>query len=221
VRFAGADATAKLLRQDPVSALVQRFMAEHPLEEDEESLLFRWFLDREDYQAPSARVLAITGRQSQLVLGTRRLAYSFCVFRTPGDWVSLWKDIDLPWQLVGRFTLGKHDYSLLAFLWKSRSLRDVLVQAWQTPSSDESSKGLQPSFDELRIKVAERVASLTHKLKLTPREREILEHLCLGYSPEDIAQKLSIRPRTVKFHQENLLRKTGASSRAELFKKLL
>jgi DNA-binding CsgD family transcriptional regulator len=62
---------------------------------------------------------------------------------------------------------------------------------------------------------------LARKVKLTPREVEILGQLCLGHSAEDIARNLSIRPRTVKFHQENLLRKTGASSRVELFRKLM
>lgn len=133
----------------------------------------------------------------------------------------LWKDIDLPWQLVTRFRLGDHDYSLIAFMWRRRSLRDVLLQAWQEPQPDDSSAGARLSFDELRAKVSERVAGLSQKLKLTPRERQILEQLCLGHSLDDIAKSLAIRPRTVKFHQENLLRKTGASSRAELFKKLL
>jgi DNA-binding CsgD family transcriptional regulator len=203
-----------------VSAPLQRFMKQHPLNEDEGSLLVRWFLDRDDYQTPTARVVAITGRLSQLVLSGKQLAYSFCVFRKPDDWVSLWKDIDLPWQLVTRFTLGPHEYSLIAFMWKRRSLRDVLLQAWQEPQADETSRA-RLSFDELRSKVGERVAGLAQKLKLTPRERQILEQLCLGHSLDDIAKALSIRPRTVKFHQENLLRKTGAGSRAELFKKLL
>jgi DNA-binding CsgD family transcriptional regulator len=188
---------------------------------DEASLLVRWFLDRDDYQAPTAQVVAITGRLSQLVLSGKQLAYSFCVFRNPDDWLPLWRDIDLPWQLVTKFSLGPHEYSLIAFMWRRRSLRDVLLQAWQEPRAEENVGSAPQTFDELRFKVGERVAELAQKLKLTPRERQILEQLCLGHSLDDIAKVLTIRPRTVKFHQENLLRKTGASSRAELFKKLL
>ena len=220
-RFDAAAGPEKLLAQDPVSAPLQLFMKQHPLRDDEESLLVRWFLDRDDYQTPTARVVAITGRLSQLVMNGKPLAYSFCVFRKPDDWVPLWKDIDLPWQQVCRFKLGEHDYSLIAFMWKRRSLRDVLLQAWQEPQPEDATSSARLSFDELRLKVGERVAGLAQKLKLTPRERQILEQLCLGHSLEDVAKALSIRPRTVKFHQENLLRKTGASSRAELFKKLL
>jgi len=222
IRFTSASDGQKLLAKDPLSAPLQRFMLEHPLAEGEESLLVRWFLDRDDYQAPTERVLALTGRLTQLVLSGKQLAYSFCVFRNPADWVPIWTDIELPWLELARVPLGEHHYSLIAFLWKRRSLRQVLLEAWQQPKpgkleADESS----PSLDELRLKVRERIGRLVPQLKLTPREREILEQLCLGDSLDEIARTLSIRPRTVKFHQENLLRKTGASSRAELFKKLL
>ncbi len=220
-RFDVTDGPEKLLQSDPVSAPLRGFMRDHPLGEQEESFLVRSFLDREDYQTPSARVLALTGRLSQLVLSGKQLPYSFCVFRKPEDWEPIWKDIELPWRELSRFTLGAHQYSLIVFMWKRRTLREVLLQAWQEPKPSDAAKSAAPSLDELRLKVTERIERLAPQLKLTPREREILEQLCLGDSLEDIARTLSIRPRTVKFHQENLLRKTGANSRAELFKKLL
>lgn len=207
-------------RRDPAMPFVQEYVAQHPLEAGETALLFRWFLDREDYQAPSPRVLAITARQTQLLL-SGKVAYSFCVFRTPSDWIALWKDLSVPWEVLGRFNLGEHEYSVLAFMWRRRTLRDVLVNAWRRPDGDAPAVDASLSADELRVKVGERVARLAQKIKLTPREAEILEQLCLGHNFEDIARNLSIRPRTVKFHQENLLRKTGASSRVELFRKLL
>jgi DNA-binding CsgD family transcriptional regulator len=217
----GARGAAELDPTDPVTPLIQRFMTENPLEAEEESLLFRWFLDRRDHQAPSTRVMSVTARQTQVVLGAKQLPYSFCVFRTPSDWTPLWKDLGLTWQIVDRFQLGEHEYSLLAFMWRRRTLRDALVQAWRKPAAEETPGDPSLSYDELRVKVAERVARLAQKIKLTPREAEILELLCLGHNFEDIARQLSIRPRTVKFHQENLLRKTGVSSRVELFRKLL
>jgi DNA-binding CsgD family transcriptional regulator len=220
-RLDAESGSEKLPSKDPVSALVRRYMAEHPLEAGEQALLCRWFLDAQDYQTPSWRVLAVTGRQTQIVLGAERLPYSFCINRTPGEWISLWTDIGLPWQIVDRFRLGAHDYSLLVFDWKRRPLRDVLVQASHPTDAQAAGREQASTFDELRVKVGERVANLARKINLTPREVEILEQLCLGHSLEEVAKKLSIRPRTVKFHQENLLRKTGASSRIELFRKLL
>lgn len=115
---------------------------------------------------------------------------------------------------------GGHQYCVLVFMWKRRALRDVLIHGARPPNSARSDSD-PLSVDELRLKVTERVANLARKVKLTPREVEILAQLCLGHSAEDIARDLAIRPRTVKFHQENLLRKTGASSRVELFRKLM
>lgn len=217
----GARGAAELDPTDPVTPLIQRFVTENPLEAEEEALLFRWFLDRKDHQTPSSRVMAITARQTQVVLGARQLPYSFCVFHAHQDWAPLWKELGLTWQVVDRFSLGSHEYALLAFMWRRRTLRDALVQAWRKPATTEPPSDPSLSYDELRVKVAERVARLAQKIKLTPREAEILELLCLGQNFEDIARTLSIRPRTVKFHQENLLRKTGVSSRVELFRKLL
>ena len=220
-RFTRESGPAKLSGRDGASALVRRFMLQHPLQGDEESMLIRWFLDVQDYQLPSRRVLAQSGRQTQLVLANPRLAYSFCVYRTPVTWIPLWKSIGLPWQEVGTFMLGEHQYCVLAFMWRRRALREVLVHGGNPPGSARPDGAEPLSVDELRLKVTERVANLARKVKLTPREGEILAQLCLGHSAEDIARNLAIRPRTVKFHQENLLRKTGASSRVELFRKLM
>jgi PAS domain S-box-containing protein len=56
---------------------------------------------------------------------------------------------------------------------------------------------------------------------LSPRERDVLRALLRGDSSQDIAGALGISPRTVKFHQANLLRKLGAESRLELVRWLL
>jgi PAS domain S-box-containing protein len=56
---------------------------------------------------------------------------------------------------------------------------------------------------------------------LSPRERDVLRSLLRGDSSQDIATALGISPRTVKFHQANLLRKLGAESRLELVRWLL
>lgn len=49
--------------------------------------------------------------------------------------------------------------------------------------------------------------------QLTPREREILEHLVYGMSNADIATRLTISAETVQTHVRNLMAKLGASSR--------
>jgi DNA-binding NarL/FixJ family response regulator len=50
---------------------------------------------------------------------------------------------------------------------------------------------------------------------LTLREQEVLSLLALGLRNKEIATRLSITERTVKFHVNGVLRKLGASTRTE------
>jgi DNA-binding NarL/FixJ family response regulator len=51
---------------------------------------------------------------------------------------------------------------------------------------------------------------------LTPREREVLQHLARGYMYKEIALRLDISPKTVEAHVSSVLRKLQLSSRHEL-----
>ena len=51
---------------------------------------------------------------------------------------------------------------------------------------------------------------------LTPREREVLEHIARGYMYKEIALRLDISPKTVEAHVSSVLRKLQLSSRHEL-----
>ena len=55
-------------------------------------------------------------------------------------------------------------------------------------------------------------------LRLSPREREILQLVSEGKSTKEIAQVLSISPKTVAFHKDNFKRKLGLRTTAELTK---
>jgi len=63
-----------------------------------------------------------------------------------------------------------------------------------------------------------RLDALAARAQLSKRERSVLGHLVDGRALEDIAAQLEISPRTVKFHQANLLQKLGADSRADLMR---
>ena len=52
--------------------------------------------------------------------------------------------------------------------------------------------------------------------RLTPREREVLEHLVTGRSNKEVGLQLGISPRTVEIHRARLMEKMTASSLAEL-----
>jgi DNA-binding NarL/FixJ family response regulator len=58
--------------------------------------------------------------------------------------------------------------------------------------------------------------SLQNSVKLTRREKEILELISLGYSNQAISDKLNISQRTVERHRTNLLEKTGSKNSISL-----
>lgn len=53
-------------------------------------------------------------------------------------------------------------------------------------------------------------------IKLSKREKEVLDYLCLGFSNNEIADKLFISPRTVDGHRANLLSKTNSKNTVSL-----
>jgi DNA-binding NarL/FixJ family response regulator len=52
--------------------------------------------------------------------------------------------------------------------------------------------------------------------QLTPREREVLQHIARGYMYKEIARRLGISTKTVEAHVSAVLRKLQLSSRHEL-----
>jgi two-component system, NarL family, nitrate/nitrite response regulator NarL len=52
--------------------------------------------------------------------------------------------------------------------------------------------------------------------RLTPREKEIVHHICAGMKNKEIAETLAITPGTVKVHLMHIFEKTGVKDRFEL-----
>jgi PAS domain S-box-containing protein len=59
---------------------------------------------------------------------------------------------------------------------------------------------------------------IAEQAKLSERERDVMTYLLMGRALEDIATILQITPRTVKYHQANVLQKVGADSRLDLLR---
>jgi len=57
------------------------------------------------------------------------------------------------------------------------------------------------------------------EVRLTPREREILQLVGDGKTTKEIARDLGISPKTVEFHRSHLMRKYEANNMAELIRK--
>lgn len=63
-----------------------------------------------------------------------------------------------------------------------------------------------------------RVSSSSEESVFTPREIEIIQHLCDGHSAKEVGDKLSVSHRTIETHRNNILRKLGFNNTAELIK---
>lgn len=80
---------------------------------------------------------------------------------------------------------------------------------------------LSPPLSEQSVEVYEReLKTNTVDLykTLTPREREILQLVAEGHTNTAIAERLSISPRTVETHRDNLMRKLNLHTRADLIR---
>lgn len=53
---------------------------------------------------------------------------------------------------------------------------------------------------------------------LTEREREVFRHIALGYSNNEIAEKMNISVKTVEAHKANCLKKLNMSSRKDIIR---
>lgn len=70
--------------------------------------------------------------------------------------------------------------------------------------------------NELLRKIILSNAKKSQNEKLTPREFEILQLICNGYSNEQMANLLHLSFDTIKWHRSNILSKTGCKNTASL-----
>jgi DNA-binding NarL/FixJ family response regulator len=81
----------------------------------------------------------------------------------------------------------------------SPRLAGFVLDAFRDPTPETRDPGPDASLDQL-----------------TPREREVLQHIARGYMYKEIARRLSISTKTVEAHVSAVLRKLQLSSRHEL-----
>jgi len=101
-----------------------------------------------------------------------------------------------------------------------RAAPEELLTAIRTAASGEVY--LYPSLAKLLVKDyvsgGKEQSELGALDDLTDRENEVLAHLADGASNQEIADVLTISPKTVARHRENLMRKLNLHSRTELVK---
>jgi two-component system, LuxR family, response regulator FixJ len=101
-----------------------------------------------------------------------------------------------------------------------RALKGGAVDFIQKPFNDQAllerirqAIELDRRTREARIEAAKFAASLG---SLTPREREVMEHVIAGKPNKIIASDLGISPKTVEIHRGRVMQKLGVESVAEL-----
>jgi len=109
--------------------------------------------------------------------------------------------------LQAAFELGASGYAL-----KSAG-RDELLKAVQNVLRDEI---VVPEGLPIEVRNARDGQQLAKSLSLTAREREVLQSIAEGRSGKEIAHALSISVKTVEYHRQNIKRKLGVSTVAEL-----
>lgn len=88
----------------------------------------------------------------------------------------------------------------------------TLADLEQRPVDEVTRDLIQQALDERRT------ATATPRMwnRLTPRQQEIIALVCLGYTNQQIAVRLSISPETVKSHVRAVLRRFKLRNRREL-----
>jgi DNA-binding CsgD family transcriptional regulator len=96
---------------------------------------------------------------------------------------------------------------------KARLAPVAFETAWAEGASISLDTAVEEARAELHQLEAEAAARPSHRL--TPRELEILGHIVAGQPDREIADVLSISPRTVQSHVANVFAKLNANTRAE------
>lgn len=93
-----------------------------------------------------------------------------------------------------------------------------LVTAVRTVAAHETYLSPAVAGGVVRDYVAHRTAARAGEPRLTGRELEVLQLLAEGHGTKDVAGRLSISPKTVSTHRENIMRKLDLHSVAALIK---
>jgi len=116
--------------------------------------------------------------------------------------------LDNPTYMARARAVGAANFLLMGF-----SQRE-LVTAIESAAAGKPVSGSAP-FAKIAASMEPRDARAARDSGLTPRESQVLSHVALGLSNDEIARSLTISVETVKEHVQNLLRKLAVSDRTQ------
>jgi two-component system response regulator FixJ len=104
-------------------------------------------------------------------------------------------------EAVSALKLGSVD-----FIEKPFDLHQMITTLQKAIEKDRQRRSSSATTDEIRRRFA----------RLTAREAEVMELVVAGAANKEVAAQLGLSPKTVEVHRANVMRKTQASSLAEL-----
>lgn len=116
--------------------------------------------------------------------------------------------LDNPTYMARARAVGAANFLLMGF-----SQRE-LVTAIENAAAGKPVSGSAP-FAKIAASMEPRDARAARDSGLTPRESQVLSHVALGLSNDEIARSLQISVETVKEHVQNLLRKLAVNDRTQ------
>lgn len=160
------------------------------------------------------------GRALAQLLGAR--AYVVAPLTTQGETIGLLhgdacasgRELDpLDVEVMTRFARGLSGVLERAVLRHTLELHRGELEAalqWMSGRLARLSDARAPEADRARSEAGRRLVE-----SLTPRELDVLRLMARGNTNREIATELVVREGTVKYHVKNILRKLGATSRAD------
>jgi DNA-binding NarL/FixJ family response regulator len=126
----------------------------------------------------------------------------------PATRLILLSAIDNPTYMARARAVGAANFLLMGF-----SQRE-LVTAIENAAAGKPASASAP-FAKIAASMEPRDARAARDSGLTTRESQVLSHVALGLSNDEIARSLEISIETVKEHVQNLLRKLDARDRTQ------
>jgi DNA-binding NarL/FixJ family response regulator len=126
----------------------------------------------------------------------------------PACRVVMFSAFDNPTYVARAVSAGAHDYVV-----KTATRTEIVAAITRAAEGTEPARG--GHLRRMAGMMAKRDVQTDAKVPLTPRETQVLRHVAMGLSNQEIADALEISVETVKEHVQNMLRKVSLADRTQ------
>jgi DNA-binding NarL/FixJ family response regulator len=126
----------------------------------------------------------------------------------PDSRVVMFSAFDNPTYVARAVSAGAHDYVV-----KTASRAEILAAITRAAAGEGPVRS--GALKRVAGELAKREVPADANVSLTPRETQVLRHVAMGLSNQEIADALAISVETVKEHVQNMLRKVSLNDRTQ------